>query len=75
MPHEAKVFSLFQPHTEWIMKSKATVPVELSVRVCIVEDQHQFILHYAVMEKQSDEDVAIPINTRNKNALSTVKEL
>jgi IS5 family transposase len=43
--HEDKVFSIFEPHTEWISKGKAGVPVELGVKVCILEDQHQFILH------------------------------
>jgi IS5 family transposase len=47
--HEEKVFSLFQPHTEWISKGKAGVPVELGLRACIVEDQHRFILHHQVM--------------------------
>lgn len=39
IPHEEKVFSLFQPHTEWISKGKAGVPVELGLRVCVLEDQ------------------------------------
>jgi hypothetical protein len=52
IPHDEKVFSLFQPHTEWISKGKAGVPVELGLRVCIVEDQFGFILHHQVMEKK-----------------------
>jgi transposase, IS5 family len=66
IPHEEKVFSLFQPHTEWIMKGKAGVPVELGVRVCIIEDQHQFILHHIVMEKQTDDQVAVPMVDETK---------
>jgi hypothetical protein len=31
IPHSEKVFSLFQPHTEWIVKGKAGVPMELGV--------------------------------------------
>ena len=38
-----KIFSIFQPHTEWISKGKAGVPFELGLKVCILEDQHQFI--------------------------------
>lgn len=34
IPHDEKVFSLFQLHTEWISKGKAGVPVELGLRVC-----------------------------------------
>ena len=52
IPHEEKVFSIFEPHTEWIGKGKAGVPVELGLRVCVLEDQHRFILHHQVMEKK-----------------------
>lgn len=59
IPHAEKVFSIFEPHTEWISKGKAGVPVELGVKVCILEDQHQFILHHQVMEKKTDDQVAV----------------
>jgi len=57
--HDEKVFSIFEPHTEWISKGKAGVPVELGVKVCILEDQHQFILHHQVMEKKTDDQVTV----------------
>lgn len=66
IPHEEKVFSLFESHTEWISKGKAGVPVELGVRVCVLEDQHQFILHHRVMEKETDDQVAIAMVARAK---------
>jgi transposase, IS5 family len=66
IPHEEKVFSLFQPHTEWISKGKAGVPVELGLRVCIVEDQHRFILHHLVMEKTTDDAIAVSIVEETK---------
>lgn len=59
IPHEEKVFSIFQPHTEWISKGKAGVPVELGLRVCVLEDQHQFILQHRVMQKETDDQVAV----------------
>lgn len=59
IPHHEKVFSIFEPHTEWISKGKAGVPVELGVKVCAMEDQHQFILYHEVMEKKMDEQVAL----------------
>lgn len=59
IPHAEKVFSVFEPHTEWVSKGKAGVPVELGVKVCILEDQHQFILHHQVMEKKTDDQVAV----------------
>jgi vacuolar-type H+-ATPase subunit E/Vma4 len=59
IPHGEKVFSIFEPHTEWVSKGKAGVPVELGVKVCVLEDQHQFILHHQVMQQKSDDQVAV----------------
>jgi len=59
IPHHEKVFSIFEPHTEWISKGKAGVPVELGLRVCLLEDHHGFILHHQVMQKQTDDQVAV----------------
>ena len=64
--HQEKVFSIFEPHTEWISKGKAGVPVELGVKVCILEDQYQFILHHHVMERQTDDQIAVTMVTEAK---------
>lgn len=72
IPHEEKVFSLFQPHTEWITKGKAGVPVELGLRVCVVEDQHRFILNHQVMEGITDGAVAVPIVEETKQRFGTL---
>jgi len=61
IPHQEKVFSIFEEHTEWVSKGKAGVPVELGVRVCVLEDQHQFILHHRVMWQETDDIIAVPI--------------
>jgi hypothetical protein len=61
IPHEEKVFSIFQPHTEWISKGKAGVPVELGLKVCIVEDTRGYLLHHQVMERQTDDQIAIDL--------------
>jgi len=66
IPHHEKVFSIFEPHTEWISKGKAGVPVELGIRVCIVEDHHQFILHHRVMEQETDDKVAVKMVRSSK---------
>ncbi|MEN8251718.1 MAG: ISNCY family transposase [Bacteroidota bacterium] len=66
IPHSEKIFSIFQPHTEWISKGKAGVPVELGLRICIMEDQHQFILHSKVMEKITDDKIAIEMVTETQ---------
>jgi transposase, IS5 family len=61
IPHDEKEFSVFQRHTEWISKGKAGVPQELGLRVAIVADQHQFILHHRVMKGENDVDVAVHV--------------
>ncbi len=59
IPHDEKVFSIFEPHTRWISKGKAGVQVELGVPVCVVEDQFQFIVHHKILWQGSDVDVAV----------------
>ena len=50
IPHAEKVFSLFQPRTEWISKGKSGGAVELGLRLAVVVYQHLFILYCHVME-------------------------
>ncbi len=57
--HDEKIFSIFEEHTEWICKGKAGVPFELGLKVCVLEDQYGFILHHHVMEKQTDDQIAV----------------
>ena len=59
IPHEEKVFSIFEQHTEWISKGKAGVSQELGLKVCVLKDQFGFILHHLVMEQQTDDKVAV----------------
>ena len=66
IPHGEKVFSIFEPHTEWISKGKAGVPVELGLKVCVLEDRHRFILHHQVMVKETDDQVAVAMVTGAK---------
>ena len=61
IPQHEKVFSIFEPHTRWIAKGTAGCPAELGVPVCILEDQHGFILHLEVMWRGNDVDYAVPI--------------
>ena len=50
---------MFEPHTCWLAKGKAGVPVELGVGVCVLEDQHQFILHHRILWDETDDQVAV----------------
>ena len=73
IPHQEKIFSIFEPHTEWISKGKAGVPVELGVRVAIVEDQHRFILHHQVMQQLTDEKIAVSITEEALRRFPNIK--
>jgi hypothetical protein len=73
IPHGEKVFSIFEPHTEWVSKGKAGVPVELGVKVCILEDQHRFILHHQVMRQKSDDEVAVSMVAQGKQRFANLK--
>ena len=73
IPHNEKVFSLFEEHTEWISKGKAGVPVELGLKVCILEDQHGFILHHRVMQNETDDQVAVAMVKQAKEYHSSLK--
>ncbi len=64
IPHAEKVFSIFEPHTRWMTQGKAGVPQELGVPVCIVEDQHQFILHHEILWAGGGTDCAVPVIAR-----------
>ena len=72
IPHGEKVFSLFERHTEWISKGKAGVPVELGLRVCILEDTLGFILHHQVMQQETDDKVAVEMVTDAQQRFSNL---
>jgi hypothetical protein len=71
IPHAEKVFSIFEQPTEWISKGKAGVPQELGLRVAIVEDQ--FILHHQVMEKETDDQVAVSMIRKTQESFPELK--
>jgi IS5 family transposase len=62
IPHEEKIFSIFEPYTEWIQKGKSgRSSVELGLKIAIGTDQYGFILTHRVMEKEQDVEVALPM--------------
>lgn len=73
IPHSDKVFSIFEEHTEWLSKGKAGVPFELGLKVCIIEDQHGFILNHEVIQNQTDEKYAVEIIQGTKKIFPNLK--
>lgn len=72
IPHAQKVFSIFEEHTEWISKGKAGVPVELGVKVAVVEDQYRFILNHRVLQKTEDVEAAVPLIEETQRKYETL---
>ncbi len=64
IPAAEKVFSLFEPHPEWIQKGKARPNVELGHRLLIATDQHELIQDYDVPVGGVDVDQSVPVADR-----------
>jgi hypothetical protein len=64
IPASEKVFSLFEPHTEWIQKGKQRPNVELGHRLLLATDQHQLIQDYDVAAGVADVDRSVPVADR-----------
>ncbi len=68
IPSEEKIYSIFEPHTEWIYKGKKNKPVELGHLLLITTDQHHFIIDTKIMEGEKDVSQIKPLQERlNKN--------
>ena len=61
IPHEEKVFSIFEEYTEWIKKGKMNPNVELGKKLAITTDQYNLIVDYRILENQSDVEMVKPI--------------
>jgi hypothetical protein len=64
IPAHEKVFSLFEPHTEWIQKGKQRPNVELGHRFLVATDQHQIIQDYDVLLQAAEAEQSIPVADR-----------
>ena len=64
IPHEEKLFSIFETYTEWISKGKINKKVELGKRLSITSDQFGIILDYHIHESITDSEIVIDIADR-----------
>jgi len=61
VPNEEKIFSIFEPHTELIMRGKLPNPIQYGHRVLVIEDAVGFICHYEVVAHGVlDQDLVVP---------------
>jgi transposase, IS5 family len=64
IPQEEKIFSIFEPYTEWISKGKQHKKVELGKNIQITSDQFHLIVDFHIMEKESDSQTVIALADR-----------
>ena len=70
--HKEKIFSIFEPHSEWICKGKAKASFELGKRVAIVEDQYGFILSSKIMDRETDDKISVSIIKETKKIFNNL---
>lgn len=68
--HEEKIFSIFQPYTEWIKKGKLRPNVEIGKKLFVTTDQYNLIVDYQIGNHQSDNELTIQIADRLLNNYS-----
>lgn len=64
IPHQEKVFSIFQPYTEMIKKGKLRPNVEIGKKLAITTDQYHLIVDWQIAENQTDNQMTLPIAHR-----------
>jgi IS5 family transposase len=64
IPHQEKMFSIFETYTEWINKGKSNPNVELGKKLAITTDQFDLIVDYQLMNEEQDRDIVIELADR-----------
>jgi len=75
IPSAEKLFSIFEPHTEWISKGKQNKKVELGHKILIATDQYHFILHHQVIEGKGDVELTVPLADILLSGYSNIESL
>ena len=61
VPNDAKVFSLFEPHTELIKRGRRGRPIEFGHKVLLTQSKEKFITDYVVLEKNASDSTLLPV--------------
>lgn len=64
IPHQEKMFSIFETYTEWVNKGKSNPNVELGKKLAITTDQFDLIVDYQLMHEEQDRDIVIELADR-----------
>ncbi len=67
LPASEKVYSLFEEHTELLIRGKARKPIEFGHKVLFAQTKEKFIHHYEVLPRQrNDADLLEPTITTHE---------
>jgi len=68
VPPDEKLYSLFEEHTELIVRGKDGKPIEFGHKILIAQTGEKYIHHYKVMEKRiEDKELLIPAVQAHKD--------
>jgi IS5 family transposase len=61
VPSDEKLYSLFEEHTELIVRGKAGKPIEFGHKILVAQTGEKYIHHYNVMKKRiEDKELLLP---------------
>ena len=60
VPNDDKVFSIFEPHTELIMRGRRGKPIEFGHKVLLTQSREKFITDYLVLEENRSDSQLLP---------------
>jgi hypothetical protein len=64
IPSSDKIYSVFEPWTEWLSKGKRNPSVELGKNLAITTDQFNLIVDYQIMDHITDSEIVISLADR-----------
>jgi len=64
IPHNEKMFSIFEDYTEWVKKGKLSPSVELGKKLAITTDHFNLIIDYRILEEEQDRDIVIKLGDK-----------
>ena len=76
VPVDEKLYSLFEEHTELIVRGKAGKPIEFGHKILIAQTGEKYIHHYDVMEKLiEDKELLLPAIAAHKEMFGCYPEV
>jgi IS5 family transposase len=61
VPHGEKVFSIFEPHTELIIRGRRGQPIEFGHKVLLTQSKEKFITDYVVLEENRNDEELLEV--------------